>query len=370
MTKKTKEKRLFEEISIAGAVLKNRVVMASLTRGRANNSALAPTHIHRLYYSQRANAGLILTESTWVSENAIGFINLPGIYSAKQVAAWQLVTEAVHSAGGKIFVQLVHSGSVSHPDLLHGRLPLGPSAINPVEKTFTPDGFKETLTPKEHTVETIRETIEEFRTAAANARLAGFDGVELHAQLFTLIPQFISSATNKRTDSYGGTIENRSRLLFEILSALKEGFESPAVGVKFTPAAVNNGLIQPDATTIPTYRYIMNKLNEYDLAYVQIVRPAHSLKGTPLDEIENRYFQFFRELYKGRLIANGGFEVESAVKITEEGTADLVSFGRHFIANPDLVRRFMDGIALATPNPETFYTGGEKGYIDYPFAAD
>ena len=342
--------------------------MASLTRGRANNPELAPTELHQVYYAQRATAGLILTESTWVSENAIGFINLPGIYSSKQLAAWRQVTDAVHREGGKIFLQLVHSGSVSHPDHLQGRLPFGPSPINPMEKTYTPEGFKDTLVPREHTLDSIKETIEEFRSAAANARIAGFDGVELHSQLFTLIPQFLSTATNKRTDQYGGSIENRARLLFEVLEALKDGFKSSAVGVKFTPAAMNNGIIQPDSTTIPTFRYIMNQLNDYNLAYVQIVGPTQSLKGTPLQEIEDGYFQFFRKHYKGILIANGGFELESAIEIIEEGTADLVSFGKKYIANPDLVRRFREGLTLEDADPETFYTGDEKGYTDYHFA--
>ncbi len=349
-------------------LLRNRVVMSSLTRCRANNTDLAPNDLHVEYYAQRASAGLILTETTWVSERAIGFINIPGIYSKTQTEAWKRVTDAVHAKDGKIFVQLGHSGSVSHPDFFQGELPMGPSAINPREKTFTPLGFKDTLTPEEYTIAQIKETIQEYFLAAENAKVAGFDGLEIHAQLFTLIPQFLSEATNQRTDEYGGSIENRARLLFEILDAVKEVYPASRVGIKFTPAAFNPGIIKPDVQTIAMFDYILEKLNNYHLAYVHIVRPAVDLIGTPLESLKATYLEYFRNIYKGTLLGNLGFSQESADAAISKGTVDLVSFGTLYIANPDLVQRFEQNIPLSKADPDTYYTGGAKGFTDYPFA--
>ncbi|MDN5287868.1 MAG: flavoprotein NADH-dependent oxidoreductase [Mucilaginibacter sp.] len=348
-------------------LLPNRVVMTSLTRCRATNPDLAPTDLHVEYYAQRASAGFILTEGTWISERAVGFINIPGIYSKTQTEAWKRVTDAVHEKNGKIFVQLVHSGSVSHPDFLQGELPLGPSAINPQEKAFTPLGFKDTLTPAEYTTVQIKETIGEYRLAAENAKKAGFDGLEIHAQIFTLIPQFLSEATNQRTDEYGGSIENRARLLFEILDTVKKVYPAKRIGVKFTPAAFNPGIIKPDITTITMFDYILEKLNGYHLAYVELVGPAVDLTGTPLDLLKDNYFEHFRNIYNGTIMANLGFTQESGNAIISKGTADLVSFGTLYIANPDLVQRFEQNSLLSKGDPDTYYAGEAKGFTDYPF---
>ena len=342
--------------------------MSSLTRGRAANTALAPSGLHAEYYEQRASAGLIITESTWVSKNAIGFINLPGIYSGEQVLAWKQVTSAVHGKGGKIFLQLVHSGAVSHPDFLDGRAPLGPSAIDPQEKSFTPEGFKDTVTPVAYSIPQIKATVDEFRQAAQNALEAGFDGVEIHAQLYTLIPQFLSAATNQRTDEYGGSIANRARILFEILDAVGTVFDNKRIGIKFTPAAFNNGIIRPDDMTLQSYAYILEKLDNYDLGYVHLVGPAVELAGTVLDPVKEDYFGYFRRLYRGTIMAGLGFSQTSGNEILAKGNADLVSFGTSFIANPDLVARFQQGVPLAIPDTSTFYTGGAAGYTDYPVA--
>lgn len=350
--------------------LSNRIVMASLTRGRATNKELAPTELHAAYYSQRASAGLILTESAWVSEKAISFINIPGIYSEAQIKGWQLVTNAVHEQQGKIFLQIAHSGSVSHPYFFNGELPKGPSAINPQEKVFTPSGFTDTVTPDAFTLEEIKATIAAYKLAALHAKQAGFDGIELHAQLFTLVPQFLSAITNQRTDEYGGSIENRSRLLFELLDTVKEVYPANRIGVKFTPAAFNNGIIKPDEHTLPTYAYILNKLNEEDLAYVQIVGPVIDLKGTVLEELSDNFFGYFRKLYKGTLMANAGFDQESANALIASGQADLVSFGKHYIANPDLKERFEYNVPLAVADQNTYYAGEEKGYTDYTKSQD
>lgn len=342
--------------------------MSSLTRARATNTAMAPTALHATYYGQRASAGLILTESTWISKNAVSFAAAPGIYTDEQINGWKEVTTAVHEKGGKIFLQIVHSGSVSHSDYFDGKLPAGPSAINPKEKVFTAAGFKDTETPTELTKEEISTIIQEFKIAAQNAKTAGFDGIELHAQIFTLIPQFLSAATNIRTDEYGGSIENRSRILFEILDVLKEVYTSTAIGVKFTPAAFNTGIIQPDQDTIPLYSYILKQLNDYQLGYLHLVAPAVDLAGTVLESIRDNYFSYFREIYKGTLMANGGFDFESANQIIHDHTADLVAFGRLYIANPDLAERFENHLDLAEADTNTFYMGEEKGYTDYPFA--
>lgn len=357
---------LLEEYQLGDLQLKNRIVMASLTRGRATNPELIPTTLMAQYYAQRASAGLILTEGTWVSPKSIGFINVPGIYTQQQVEGWKLVTEAVHDKGGLIFSQLGHIGAASHPDFFDGEIPGGPSAINPQTRSFTPEGFKDSLTPRELTVGEIKQIIQDYKQATKNAKEAGFDGVEVHALAGMLIPQFLSLATNQRNDEYGGSIENRSRIVFEILDAVIEVWESTRVAIKFSPVAISNiGIMTPDEETIPMFQYILKRLNEYNLAYLHIVGPAEDLSRTPVVELQDNYFSHFRRHYSGRLMANLGFTQESGNAILKEGTADLVSFGAPFIANPDLAERFRDHIPLSESNPDTFYTGGENGYADY-----
>lgn len=348
--------------------LSNRVVMSPMARCRATNETHRPTELHVQYYEQRASAGLIVTESVWISKTAIGFINVPGIYSEEQVKSWMKVTNAVHELNGKIFVQLVHNGSVSHPDFLDGELPSGPSAINPDEKVFTNMGFRDTLVPRELSTADIDNIIQDYCLAAQNAHQAGFDGIEIHAQVYALFAQFFNEATNKRSDKYGGSIENRCRILFEVLHGLSAVYPSKKTGIKFSPSFFSAGKIRPNNDTIATFEYLMHKLNDYDLAYVHIVGSPIDLTGTPIEAYQINYFDHFRKLYHGILIANLGFTQESANEILNDAGADLVSFGTSFIANPDLVDRFKQGIALSRPDPETFYTGGAKGYTDYPRA--
>ncbi|WP_345949537.1 alkene reductase [Mucilaginibacter sp. PAMB04274] len=360
---------LMEEYLLGDLKLKNRMVMASMTRGRATNAGLVPTPLMAEYYAQRASAGLILSEGTWVSPKSIGFINVPGIYTQEQVEGWKLVTKAVHDKGGLIFSQLGHIGSASHPDHLNGELPAGPSAINPQTKSFTPKGFKDTLTPRELTVTEIKQIIQDYKQAAKNARSAGFDGVEVHAQSGMLIPQFLSLATNHRTDEYGGSLENRARIIFEILDAIIEVWDSNRVAIKFTPVAISNvGIVTPDEETIPLFQYILKKLNDYNLAYLHIAGPADDLTGTSLEVLLDNYFSHFRRNYSGRLMANVGFTQETGNEILKEGNADLVSFGTPFIANPDLFERFTYNLPLSESDRDTYYTGGENGYTDYPRA--
>jgi N-ethylmaleimide reductase len=363
------EQPLLEEYQLGDLKLKNRMIMSSLTRGRATNAGLVPTPLMAEYYAQRASAGLILSEGTWVNRKSIGFINVPGIYTQEQIEGWKLVTKAVHDNGGLIFSQLGHIGSASHPDFFDGELPAGPSAINPQTVSFTPEGPKNSLTPRELSVAEIKQTIQDYKQAAQNAKDAGFDGVEVHALVGMLIPQFLSRATNQRTDEYGGNLENRARIVFEILNAITEVWDSSRVAIKFMPVAVRNvGIMTPDEETIPMFKYILKKLSNYNLAYLHIAGPAEDLTGTPVEALQDDYFSHFRRNYTGRLMANLGFTQESGNAILSEGTADLVSFGEAFIANPDLVERFKYHLPLAEGNRDFYYTGGENGYTDYPKA--
>ena len=345
--------------------LKNRVVMAPMTRSRANNPEKAPTaDLQAEYYAQRASAGLIITEGSQVSEQAVGYINTPGIHTPAQVAGWKLVTQKVHEAGGAIFIQLWHVGRISHPDFHEGNLPLAPSAINPNDKSFTPQGFKDTVTPKAMTLEDIQTTIQDFAAAAKNAVEAGFDGVEIHASNGYLFHQFFNGTSNHRTDAYGGSIENRARFLFDVLDAVKKEIPEGKIGIRMNPSLHGTSGITMDEETIPTFDYIIKKLNEYDLAYVHLSQAATKPSDTPhaITDVAGRY----RPMYQGTLIINGGFDQEKGNAVIERGDADLVAFGRPFISNPDLPERFAEHIALTPPDQGTFYTPGEKGYTDYP----
>jgi len=360
---------LLEEYQLGDLKLKNRVVMASMTRGRATNPGLIPTPLMAKYYAQRASAGLILSEGTWVSSKSIGYINVPGIYTESQIEGWKLITKAVHENGGLIFSQLGHIGSASHPDFFDGDLPAGPSAISPQTQSFTPEGFKESPTPREFTVAEIKQTIQDYKQAAQNAKNAGFDGVEVHAQAGMLIPQFLSLNTNQRIDEYGGSLENRARIIFEILDAIIEVWDSTRVAIKFTPVMYSNvGIVTPDEETIPMFQYILKRLNDYKLAFVHITGPAQDLTGTPVEVLQNDYFSHFRLHYRGRLMANLGFTQQTGDAVLKEGKADLVSFGQLFIANPDLFERFKYQLPLSQANLDTYYTGEDKGYTDYPRA--
>ena len=347
-----------------GLDLKNRVVMAPMTRSRADNPEFKPTEdLHVAYYEQRASAGLIITEGAQVSEMAVGYVNTPGIYTKAQVEGWKKVTESVHKAGGKIFIQLWHVGRVSHPDFHHGNLPLSPSAINPNSKSFTPQGFKDTVTPKEMTLEDIKTTINDFRQAAKNAVEAGFDGVEIHSSNGYLFHQFFNKCSNTRTDSYGGSIENRSRFFFEVLDAVKKEIPEQKIGARFNPSMHNMSGIFVDEETIPTFDHIIKKLNDYQLAYVHLSEPFTDVSEVPFAVKE--IAKHFRPLYHGTIMINGGFTQETGNAVIERDEADLVAFGKLFISNPDLVERFENNLPLTKWDENTFYTPGKKGYLDY-----
>lgn len=361
----TKEFLLQNFNNITDLPLTNKVVMAPMTRSRANNKGNVPTNdIHGLYYEQRASAGLIITEGSQVSERAVGYINTPGIHSQEQVEGWKKVTERVHAKGGKIFIQLWHVGRISHPDFHNGDLPLAPSSLNANVTVYTPEGEKDTVKPKAMSKEDINQTIEDFKNAASNAIKAGFDGVEIHSSNGYLFHQFFNKSSNVRDDEYGGNIENRARFFFEVLDAVKEAIPEKKIGVRFNPSLHGIFGMEMDDETIPTFEYIMKRLNDYKLAYVHLSEPFNDVSEVKY-AVEN-IAEHFRPIYNGTIIINSGFDQKSANKVLEEGNADLVAFGKPYISNPDLVERFERNQDLADWNQDTFYTPGPEGYTDYP----
>lgn len=361
----TKKKELiFESYDLNGLILKNRMVMAPMTRCRANNPRHLVNELITRYYLQRVTAGLIVTEGIFVSPEAVGALNAPALYSQEQIEAWKSLTTAVHEKEGKIFAQLWHTGSHSHPDLLEGRLPLAPSAVNPHVQAFTPDGFKDTVVPQEMTVEDIKRTIGDFKQAAINAFSAGFDGVELHGANGFLLQQFFNKSSNQRTDLYGGSVENRARILFDILDAIKEVADIGRVGVRLSPSLTGFLGVVADDETISLYDYIVKKLNGYGLAYLHLLRPFTDVSKD--ENVVKDVAHHYRPLFKGTIIINGGFTKETADQVLADGDADLVSFGLLFLANPDLVKRFERNAPLNQPDRNTLYTSGEAGYTDYP----
>jgi N-ethylmaleimide reductase len=352
---------LFRPLTLGQLQLPNRVVMAPMTRARAVNFELAPTDLHVQYYSQRSSAGLIVTEATWVSRQAIGFINVPGIYNDTQTAAWRHVTEAVHGKGGRIFSQLGHVGAASHPDHFNGALPAGPSAINPGEMSFTPTGPKQTVIPRALTEPEIKQTIEDYSAAAANAKRAGFDGVEIHAAGPYLIPQFLHPRLNQRTDNYGGDFDRRARFLLEVITAVQDIWPD-RTGIKLSPYWTSGASFVSDETTLADYDDLVAELSVVGLAYLHLVGPTQATAGG-----DNPFgpFRRYRERYDGTIIANSGFTQNSGNAIIEAGASDAVSYALPFVANPDLVERFAHRHPLSDADPTTLYAGGANGYADY-----
>lgn len=350
---------LFTPFKLGSLDLRNRIVMASMTRGRSTGPGHVPNALQAEYYRQRASAGLIVTEGTWVNSEAVGFINVPGLFNAAQADGWRAVTDAVHGEGGLILAQLAHSGAVSHPDFFAGSLPLAPSAINPGLRAFTPTGFQDTVTPRAMTPEQIRDTVASYGTAARHARDAGFDGVELHCATTYLLPQFLNSELNQRTDDYGGSVENRCRIVFEILDAMLAVWGQGRVGIKISPA-VAQGNLRLTGETQATYDHLVDGLDRLPLAYLQIVRAPVAPGAAEPDTIAH-----YRRRFHGPLIANLAYDQPEATALIAGGGADLVSFGKPFIGNPDLVRRFAQGLAPSQADADLFYRGGAAGYVDY-----
>jgi N-ethylmaleimide reductase len=357
---------LLKPIRIGRYELPNRIFMSPMTRNRADNQDNAATPLMAEYYSQRATAGLMISEGSQVSRQAVGYINTPGIYSRPQIEGWKLVTQAVHNSGGHIFCQLWHCGRISHPDFHEGRLPVAPSAINPHDKAYTPDGFKDTVTPRALTIDEIHKITDDFRRAAQNAIAAGFDGVEIHSANGYLFHQFFTKCSNTRTDEYGGNHENKARFFFETLDSVGKAIGLEKVGIRLNPSAHGFFGITMDIDTIPTFEHIAGRLNDYrDLAYAHFIEPM-----TPVDDVPfavKEIAKHFRPLYRGKFVTNCGFSRESGNKVLEEDYADAVAFGKPFISNPDLVERIRRGVQWTPWIRKTFYTPGAEGYTDYPF---
>jgi N-ethylmaleimide reductase len=359
---------LLEPYMLGDLQLRNRVVMALLTRTRAENPGHVPTDLMRQYYEQRASAGLIISEGVWVSENAKGWHGAPGIYNEEQCAAWKFITDAVHARGGRIFAQLWHQGSVSHPSFFSdGKLPVAPSAINPEQLIHVAGGTRMSETPREMTRADIRQAINEYRNSAL-ARDAGFDGVQIQAGFVYLIQQFLHETTNRRTDEYGGSIENRARFLFEVLEAVLDVWPSQHVGVKAGPMMNELGLFKATPSTIPTSEYVYERLNDYKLSHVYLMRQLADLSKTPIAALAgDGVIHHFRSRYHGTLILNVGIDRKHGAELVRQGLGDLIAFGRDYIANPDLVERIRLDAPLNEQRPEGYYGSSPVGYTDYPF---
>jgi len=360
---------LLQPIEVHGQLLSNRVVMAPLTRARAENAWLEPGELQATYYAQRAGsrgAGLIISEGTWVSPQAIGWADVPGLYNDRQAAGWRMVTDAVHAKGGTIFAQLWHTGSSSHPSFLGGEPPLAPSAVNPMVSSPTATGRQETVTPKAMGREDIKATVRAFRDATERALDAGFDGVQIQAGYLYLFNQFLNSRTNQRMDEYGGSVENRSRFLFEVLEEISKVADLRKVGVKAGPSTGEQGVFVSHDDTVPTADYVIRRLNDYPLHHLLLMGAMSDLTGTPAAFLQgDEMFKHYRAIYKGLVIGNVGIDRERGNRLIEAGLVDMVAFGRSFIANPDLAHRFSIGAEVLPTEPSIHYGGGARGYTDF-----
>lgn len=354
--------KLLEPINIGAIELPNRVIMAPMTRCRADNPGRIPTDLMAEYYRQRAGAGLIISEGVVVSKKAIGYINTPGLYSDEQVPGWKKITSAVHDEGGRIFAQIWHVGSISHPDYHDGELPHSPSGVNPGLPVRTPQGRKLSVEPKAMTEEDIRTTVSDFKSAAMRAMDAGFDGIEIHSSNGYLFHQFFSTTTNLRRDEYGGGLENRCRFFFEVLDAILEVLPPEKVAARLNPMYHGRAGIMMDKDTLPTFEHIVSRLNDFNLAYLHVSRPFFPVESEFL--IEN-VPAHFRGIYKGHLMVNGEYNRESGEEELASGNADSICYGVPYIANPDLPERFRQGHPLAVADKNTFYNSGAQGYTTY-----
>ncbi|MGF6771507.1 2,4-dienoyl-CoA reductase-like NADH-dependent reductase (Old Yellow Enzyme family) [Paraburkholderia sp. GAS199] len=344
---------LFDPLQIGDITLSNRIVMAPLTRQRAEEIRV-PNALMAKYYAERASAGLILSEATSVTPQGIGYADTPGIWSQEQVDGWKLVTRAVHDAGGKIFLQLWHVGRISDPVFLNGELPVAPSAIAAQGNVSLVRPERAFVTPRALELDEIAGVVDAFRQGAENAKAAGFDGVEVHGANGYLLDQFLQDSTNQRTDAYGGPIENRARLLLEVTDACIDVWGASRVGVHLAPRrdAHNMG----DSAPAETFGYVARELGKRKIAFIA----AREALG------DDRLGPQLKKEFGGVYIANEAFTPESAQQVLDAGEADAVAWGKLFIANPDLVRRFATNAPLNKPNPATFYARGETGYVDYP----
>lgn len=354
------EHKLFHRINLGKLLLKNRMVMAPMTRNRADANN-APQTMNVEYYRQRASAGLIITEASQVSPEGVGYPATPGIYSDKQVSGWKEITSAVHDEGGHIFIQLWYCGRISHPSLLPDeQTPVSASAIKPDGETVTYEGMKPFVEPRALEKDEIVNIVDQYLHAADMAKQAGFDGIEIHAANGYLIDQFLRDGTNHRTDEYGGNEENRMRLLNQVLDAAFTIWDSDRVGVRFSPENSFNSMHDSDPQA--HFEYFIDHLKTRHLAYV------HVLEGDMMGAEGKVDYRSLRDAYDGIYIANNGYDKQRAQSSIDAGDCDLVAFGVPFLANPDLVERYKNDLPLNQPDMETFYGGDERGYTDYPFA--
>ncbi|MEW6351560.1 MAG: alkene reductase [Thermodesulfobacteriota bacterium] len=354
---------LFSPLKIGPYELRNRIVMAPMTRNRAGDHGV-PHPIMATYYQQRASAGLIITEATQISAQGVGYPHTPGIYDPDQVAGWKAVVEAVHERGGLIFVQLFHAGRISHPSLQEGgAVPVAPSGIRPAGEARTLEGPQPYVTPRALETDEISGIVAQYAHAATCALEAGFDGVELHGAHGYLPDQFLQDGTNTRTDHYGGSVENRARFLLEATDAVVDVWGKERVGVRLSPVSHFNGITDSDPDA--TFSYAAEALNTFDLAYLHVVE-FDSANRDVVTKTLTTQARVLRAMFKGHYIGNGGFRRERAETALEALDVDMVSFGRAFISNPDLPERFARKAPLSPPDASTFYGGGEKGYTDYP----
>ncbi len=353
---------LFRPTKLGDLTLPNRVLMAPLTRNRAHDDG-TPADLAQTYYGQRASAGLIISEGVQISDMGKGYIKTPGIYAESHIEGWKKITDAIHAGGGRIFAQLWHVGRISHTSLLpEGQAPHGPTDRAAEAYTFTHDGFEPTSTPKAMTEDDIRQTVADFVTAAEAAKAAGFDGVEIHAANGYLLEQFLMDDVNDRSDAYGGSVANRMRFLEEVIEAVGSVWPRERIGVRLSPLGQFNGVSDSDPET--HFSEIIAKLDGKGLGYLHLVEQA---PGSETDAEQFEIMQRLRGKWTGFTILNGGYDGDSAAKAVAEGRADAITFGRPFIANPDLPKRLRLHAPLNEGNKDTYYGGGAEGYVDYPF---
>ena len=351
---------LFQPIQVGDLRLPNRVAMAPLTRNRAS-AGNVPTELNATYYAQRASAGLIIAEATQISPEGQGYIATPGIHSPEQIAGWKKVTDAVHARGGHIALQLWHVGRISHVSLQpNGQAPVAPSAIRADAKTFIAEGFVDVSAPRALALDEIPRIIDTYRQAAANAREAGFDAVEVHGANGYLIDQFLRDRSNHRTDAYGGSIENRTRLLFEVCEAVAREVGPGRTGVRLSPLTPAGDIADSDPQAL--FNRAVERLAALDLAYIHVIEgeTGGNRQPQPFD------YAAMRKPFRGAWIVNNGYDRDMAIDAVANGKADLVAFGVPFLANPDLPRRLRENASLNAPDQKTFYGGGAQGYTDYP----
>lgn len=357
--------KLFTPVQVGPMTLSHRVVMAPLTRNRSQQPDGIPTVLMAEYYGQRASqGGLIISEATTISSSGRGWFGAPGIYTDAQVAGWQRITATVHAKGGHMFSQLWHTGRASHVGT-SGFTPVAPSAVAFEGKVLTPDGWLQPTTPRALDLVEIPGIIEDYRRAAQRARSAGFEGVELHAANGYLPDQFLQDGSNHRTDAYGGSIENRTRFVLEVVEALVSVWGGDRVGVRIGPSGTFNGM--SDSNPQALFDYLAEQLNRFGLAYLHVVEPRVRGNVVIAEGQAPVAAERLRRIFKSKIIAAGGFEPDTAEAVVEKGDADLVAFGRNFIANPDLPQRIQQGLPLNPYDRNTFYTFDSQGYTDYPF---